>query len=320
MFENATSYSDLSTLQRCARRFKYRVIDNLESVTPNRPLETGTLVHKLLAARYTQNAQAIVDLEDQVNEWMLDWDNHQVAVAAWNEAVRLMELYAQKWQDNWEILHCEEEFYVTLMNGMVVRVTPDLVIRDLDTNQVWIVDHKTTSSYSEERREPDLQTYLYFEAVSALYPECAGFMYNQMRTKIPTQPSLIKDRTRVSDLNRIDTTFELLYEFVANEAPHLFDTDAVKLRLAELKAKDRFFWRDWIPLTHSDAVLEDVEAITELLKFTLEQDKFPRTFLHGAGYQACNRCPFWILCQLELREADNVDHARDVFYQERDKR
>lgn len=306
MFENATSYSDLSTLQRCPLLFRFRSIDKIEPKREPRPLKVGTLLHKMMALYY--KGESFEQLEAQVDTWKADWDNHQEAIEAWNEAVQLFEGYVKHYadKDDFEVLHVEEEFYVTLDNGMVIRVTPDLIIRDRTTDQVWIVDHKTTSKYSDERREADLQTYLYFEAVKALYPHCAGFMYNQMRKKVPTEPRLVNDRTRVADLNRIDTTFEKLYSFIAEEAPHLFDNDAHKIRLGELRAQNRFYWRDWLPLTSNAAVLEDVNNISKLLKFHVDSGIYPRHFLHNSGYTACERCSYADLCRAEMMGQDTT--------------
>lgn len=319
MYINATSYSDLSTLQRCARKYRYRVMDGLEPAYTPRPLQVGTIFHRLLAGLYSNNLEAVEqELSTEVHQWMGDWDHHQQALEAYNEAVELFYRYQNYWKEDeqWEVLHVEEEFYATV-DGHTIRLTPDLIIRDKE-GQVWIVDHKTTSSYSDTRREPDLQTYLYFEAVSAVYPECAGFMYNNCRKKAPTLPALTKDRTRIADVKRIDTTYELLRDFMEDHT-YLYNRDDHVIRLAELRAQNKFFWRDWLPLTTNQEILDDIRGLLNYERFVRETGSYSRSFQHGGGYLDCGNCQYATLCTVELT-GGNVQLAISQEYQHRKER
>jgi hypothetical protein len=218
--------------------------------------------------------------------------------------------------DNWEVLHVEEQFIIMLDNGTVLSCTPDLVIRDED-GAVWAVDHKTYRTIPKTKG-PDLQSMLATMAVRALYPETAGFIYNYLRKKLPTQPNLVKSGANVSRINDIDTTFELLRNFLQEQAPKLLDDPMHKRRLAELKEENRFFKR--YPLYFSDEMLEqgleDLSNQVKLMQYASAQDMFPRTMVDG-GISGCDRCGFAQICQAELINSD-PERVLNEYYEPRD--
>jgi hypothetical protein len=220
--------------------------------------------------------------------------------------------------DEHEILHVEETFTTRTESGVELSFTPDLVIRD--ATGVWVVDHKTTDRMpGPELPIGNLQAFLYSAVMREVYPDFKGFIFNYVRKKVPTQPRLTKTGDkRVADINRIDTTFEILRDFLMAEAPDLLTDPTHQRRLAELKDNNKFFWRQHIFVTDimADQILEEVEFTTEMIELAIERNIFPRSFLPYAGAQECDNCPFQELCVAELR-GYNIEQVMPL-YEDRD--
>jgi hypothetical protein len=220
--------------------------------------------------------------------------------------VKVVERYVEQYTEDWEVLHVEEEFLYILPNNEVVTFTPDLVVRDKN-GAVWIIDHKTTSR-GVEGGIPfgDMQSLLYYAGVRELYPECAGFIFNRLRKKIPTKPRLTKTgKTRVADLERIDTTYEVLRDFLQDKAPGLLSDPAHQRRLAKLRDQgDRFFWTEQVYVNDAtvEAVVADVAHLANEIVGPGMPGKYhyPRHLLESNGYKDCRKCPYQRLCHAEL--------------------
>lgn len=311
------SYSDILTAQRCMKKFEYAAVRKLQRKARAVNLTLGSLFHNLMMARFLQWDDEQIDaIYQEAMKYRLDDEIVSVGDLM-DQADDMIERYFAHWDDDWEILHVEETFTATV-DGVEISFTPDLIIRD--NTGVWIVDHKTASSLpTGELPVGDLQAFLYSAVVREIYPDFRGFIFNKIRKKIPTQPRLTKTgETRVADIGRIDTTFELLRDFILAEAPHLMDDPTHQRRLAELKDNDRFFWREYVIVTpeQADQILTETVFMTGQIDRAIAEQVFPRTFLPYSGAQACEKCPFRELCIAELRGYDTT-RVMDL-YEERD--
>ena len=313
---NARSYSDINTYQRCPKQYEYRVVRNLERKQTPLALYNGINAHELLKHFFLalQRGATVAEAWDVVRSEANDLYEAAKRVTFEDELisakheidmiVEVLERYISEYVHDWEILHVEETFIMMLENGEVVSFTPDLVIRDRN-GAVWIVDHKTTSG-TVEHGIPfgDMQALLYYAGVKALYPELAGFFFNRLRKKMPTMPRLTKTgKTRVADLARIDTTYEILRDFLTEVAPGLLSEETHQRRLAQLRdTGNRFFWTEQIYVNDAtvDSVLEDVEWVIEQIKLSESAGRFPRHLLESRGYKDCRKCSWQPLCQAEL--------------------
>lgn len=318
---NARSFSDISTFRRCPNLYKYRSVLNLQRQKQNTDLYQGTLVHEALMDYYLGgNEEAFWHekmLEAKANP-MLFSDELADQIIIIEDSADLVARYLEKYDDDWEILHVEEEFYVTLAGGQVVSFTPDLVVRDRN-GFVWIIDHKTTSALPKQDIYADLQSLLYYAGVQALYPELRGFIFNYLRKKRPTQPRLTKTgKLRVSDVNRIDTTYEVLRDFIQSNAPQLMDDDMHRRRLAELRDEERFFWRTQLVIGEEEVetVLREATVTLEWMEMAERMSSFPRTFQEDRGYMSCGKCAFQRLCHAELVGWD-ADRVLEEDYEQR---
>lgn len=312
------SYSDILTFQRCPKQFEFKVIQNIERRIQASKLTLGILVHELLMAHYLGRfEERAAELLDEINNGQWRTDDELGIHHLYREAIAYVESYIAYHDDEWEILHCEETFTATV-DGVAISFTPDLVIRD--RQGVWIVDHKTTVALPQaDLPVGNFQAFLYSSIIREIYPDFKGFIFNFIRKKTPREPRLTKtgDR-RVADIGRIDTTYEVLRDFLFDEAPDLLEDPTHKRRLAELKDRNRFFWRQHVYITDemADEILSDIAVTVDMIDVCVAAGRFPRSFLPYAGAQACESCDFAPLCVADLR-GYNVEELLPL-YQERD--
>jgi hypothetical protein len=212
----------------------------------------------------------------------------------------------------------EEQFFAQIAGtkGQVLSFTPDLVVSD-KMGDVWVVDHKTTSFSQPAGFSPmqsmSHQPLLYLSGVQAVYPETRGFVFNYLRKKVPTVPRLTR-AGEVADINRIDTTYEVLNQFLLREAPHLLERPAYQQRLDALLRHNRFFWRQTIYATPQFLAMGMAEVMDWITTMTYAAtvDSYPRSF------QNCKQCEFAPLCHAELLVLPGVQMIRDEQYQPRE--
>lgn len=316
----AYSYSDIQTFQRCPKQYEFNVVMNLERKVQDKKLTLGIMFHQLLHGYYLdQFNEAWQDLYNKCGEgWLVD-DEIADSYDVLEEAITYIDAYIAYYEgedDGWEILHSEETFSATI-NGEEISFTPDLVIRD--SQGVWIVDHKTTAALpKDDIPVGNYQAFLYSSVMRELYPDFRGFIFNYVRKKTPRTPRLVKDGSRVADVNRIDTTYEILRDFIMETKPDLMADATHKRRLAELKDRNRFFWRKYVFVTDeiADNILDDIPVIVAQIELCRDTGRYPRNFLPYAGAQTCDNCDFRELCVAQLR-GYNVEEVLPL-YQERD--
>lgn len=326
---NARSYSDINTYQRCPKQYQYRVVWGIERKKLAIDLFRGIEAHEYLKMFFLSIQRGLsVDeawllvhsyAHERINSFREVMLDNEMADARKEAEVILsiIERYCKRYAQDWEILHVEEEFYFELGNGEVISFTPDLVVRDRN-GSIWIIDHKTTSRGVEEGVPfGDMQALLYYAGVKALYPECKGFIFNRIRKKIPSTPRLTKKGTpKVAYLKTIDTTYEILLEFLKTEAPFLLNDLDHRRRLAQLRDQgDRFFWTENVFVNEDTVmnVLADVEFVTLQIKHSEDTNRFPRHLLQSNGYKDCQKCPYQRLCHAEMVGWDTVDLINEDF-------
>lgn len=219
-----STHSMLKTFRRCPKQTEYKYHMRLKPKVLGKPLRRGTWMHTLLETHYkgedwrekhNQLTYAFADLFDEEKEAMGDLPT---------ECARLMESYLWHYkEDPWIIHDVEFTLETTFPNGAIYRCKIDLLIEN--KYGLWLVDHKT------HKKLPDF-TFRLMDAQSALYIWCAlrnkipvqGFIWNYLRTKPPTVPTLIKSGARVSRWDKMDTDFPTAYkaikEFGIDLAPY----------------------------------------------------------------------------------------------------
>jgi hypothetical protein len=334
---NALSFSDIATYRGCPKKFYFRSILDLQRKAKSSALYLGSEIHEMLKIYFLglqsgQTQEEAIWAVDLYRENLGDWETYpelfedesieqgQLADEAYSIVIRYLE---QAEFADWEILHVEEQFYITLDTGTVISFTPDLVVRD-PSGTVWVVDHKSTSNLPTEGIPfGDLQAMLYLAGVSSLYPETKGFIFNRLRKKVPTTPRLNKTKDKatgfyfINNLNNIDTTYELLMDFITAEAPELLTDQRHVLRLAELReSSGRFFWTETVYKT-GDAIDTIIDEASNSVDQAGRDTIYSRNLQEDGGWNSCSRCPFARLCQADLLGWD-TDQIILEDYEQRD--
>jgi len=335
------SFSSIQDFQRCPEKYRRRHIERIEPVRKNENFFWGSEAHGF----FQTFALAIQD-GNTVAEAIMAVDNHAAvrcqeaelspllfsdeqadAVNMIEEAHAMVRRYLDKhWDEDWEVLHVEEQFTYSLSADHVVTFTPDLVVRD-HNGYVWVIDWKTTKNSVPDVPDvpfEDLQALLYSSGVKQLYPELKGFIFVRLRKKTPTQPRLNKTRDKasglyfVNNLKSIDTTYEILRTFIEERAPELMQHPAHALRLAELRENDRFHWVELVLVT--DTMIEkanaEVRATLDYMDFANNEGTYYRVH-SAANFGGCSSCPYQRLCRSEVLGWNTQAIIEDE-YQDRD--
>jgi hypothetical protein len=325
---------------RCPLSFKLRYVDDLQSIKRTSTLWQGSQIHGgnqeyFIWLRDTGDKnQALSAANDffvveakKIEQDTTLFEEEKLELLDMTEESRsivMNYLMGDNIPDDWEILHVEEEFIVLLDSGQTVTFTPDLVIQD-GNGDVYCVDHKSTSdSVPDELPTADLQVLMYSAGLREMYPNFAGFIFNYLRKKLPTQPRLntTKPKTQdwyaVNNLKSIDTTYEILRDFLVKNAPELLDEDSHKRRLGELYGKNKFFWRQQVPMTPAalDNALNEVRMKLNQINSSMEAGEWPRNLVNS-GHSTCDRCEFQVLCTTDLL-GRNTELIINEYYEPRE--
>ena len=331
MTTNATSYSDINDYLTCPKKYYYRAVEGLQRQKKATALFDGINAHDWLKVFFTALQQGKTTVEawnDVLNAADMAYtkyenvrfeDENEEVVKHLDETLVWIEGYCNQYAEEWEILHIEEEFIIMLESGEVISFTPDLIVRD-SSGSVWIVDHKTTSATPTAGMPfGDTQALLYYSGVKALYPDVAGFIFNRIRKKVPTEPRLNKTGAKkVNNLNRIDTTYGLLKNLL--EETGLMDDKDHRARLAELRDdSSRWFWTERVYVNEQTeaSIIEDVSITLDHMNYARTVGQYQRHLHEDRGWGSCSRCPFQRLCHAE-QVGWNTEDIRSEDYEPRD--
>jgi hypothetical protein len=315
------SYSEILRYQNCPREHLYGSVQRLQRKTHSVLPWEGQVIHDFLAAHYRGKDLDIhyMKLVDAILEDPILFEDEQVdAVELLTKDFEYVKGYVEFWKPEfWTPLHIEETLEFEL-GERTIQFTPDLVVVD-GNEDVWIVDHKSKSNYEEQSTllMPSLQTLIYALGVQRIYPNLRGFIHNYIRRKLPAQPRLTKTgKTRVAYLKTIDTTYEILRDFL-QDIPELKNDADHRARLAELRDQpNRFYWRrtTYLPEDIFRNAEFDLLDTLDLLELSHERDLFPRNIT-----DRCKRCEFAQLCEAELLGYDTTE-LRTTLYEPRVKK
>ncbi len=309
------SYSEIQTFQRCPKKYEFASVQKLQRKVVALPLAKGIIIHQLMQGFYLDgHIETMLDTligEFAAHPYTIDVDTVTFEEVL-DESELLVRAYLRHYLDDqeWEVLHVEEQFTVEL-TGHEITFTPDLIVRD-GNGQVWIVDHKSTAQLPGPGMPfGDLQSLLYISAVQQVYPELAGFIFNYLRKKTPSVPRMTKTKPyRIAYLKTIDTTYEVLRDWIQDHAPEELDKPEVKIRLAELRERDKFFAREYVLISDimQEGILSEVIATVEEMERAHLADEsgqvdvaFRRVFGNKLwGVMSCEKCSYLSVCQGEL--------------------
>lgn len=304
-----TSFTGYSTFTRCARKYYYRYVENLEKIRDYHPAPyLGTAFHSLMEEHNHERSAwnlSVAEIDAIRNDDELYEEERTERIELWERAFDMYERYLRSpiSPDVKDILHVEEE---------IGSSKPDFVYEDWD-GFIWVVDYKTTQAMPIDLPFGNMQALMYLRDVGDLYGHdlVKGFRYHYIRSKEPAQPRLKKDGSGVAYLNTIDTTFEVLRDFLTAQAPQLLNDEDHKRRLAELREAGWF--KEFVIWNTPDlrrTAEHELAAREVTISLCEQEDVWPRSFV-PVGFGNCDSCTYTDLCR-----ADWFGHDRRLVLQQ----
>lgn len=171
------SYSEMTSLTRCKRLWKYSYKDGLVPATTPSYFSKGRYLHGV-AAELLRGSEDPDGVFQQVVEQMLE-DGEDLSAIPDDEIASLNRLVVDATQNildnSKEVLIVEEEFYVDLELEVEVEGKPVLLhgfadaVTVMEDGNLWLVEHKTASrAWSADQFNFSVQDVLYALAIEAL--------------------------------------------------------------------------------------------------------------------------------------------------------
>lgn len=303
------SASKLSRIRRCKRLVWYRDIKKLRRKIPSIAPSRGKVLHAALEEYYKGNdwtkpiETMQIDMSNVFDEEREEWARVQ------GDMYRIMRGYIRTYKErdaNIKVLATELEFEVDLGNGHTYGGIIDLIYED--ETGVWVRDYKTVKQIPDpEDLYMDVQIFMYFYAAKELGYNPVGVEFDHLRTKVPTQPRLLKNGTLSKDKS-IDCDVVTYFEAVKSHGLNPQDY----ADMVEPLKKKVFYKRTRIPVKKVTLDIMRGEAMATLgeyeqLQIAAEQlgDRAYYLFPRNMMRQRCSwDCDYFKLCFSELAGMD----------------
>lgn len=196
--DNISTNSMMKTFRRCPKQTEYKYYRRLKKRLMKSPLYRGKWMHSLFEAYYKGEDWKLVH-KKYVSQYNKLFDEEKDALGDLpRECMRLMLGYIWHYKSHsWTVLGVEQMIETRLPDGTIFRGKYDMLIED--EFGIWLVDHKTHKSLPDFGfRLLDSQSALYLWAARQEGMNVQGFIWNYVRTRAQTVPTLIQDHSRLS--------------------------------------------------------------------------------------------------------------------------
>lgn len=192
------THSMIKAFRACKRQTLYKQVDRLKPRLLGKPLKRGTWMHTLLEEHHAGRdwREMHNKLCAKYNE-MLDEEKDYYGDLP-NDARLLMESYEWHYADDpWTVHEVEYTLEAKFPDGTLYRGKVDAIIEN--SLGLWIIDHKTHAVLpSHTFRLLDAQSALYLWAAKKMDIPVQGFIWNYLKTKAPSKPTLLQSGARLS--------------------------------------------------------------------------------------------------------------------------
>lgn len=301
------SNSRLGTWRRCQKKYEFKYIMGLEPRAKVRQLEMGSWMHELLEVHYEGGDWKEKHEENKAGYYLFPEEIREELGDLPTECRKLMLSYLRYWRDedkNYVVVDTELDEIVTLPSGLEFRMIIDLIVENRRTGKLEAWDHKNRKNFaSSDSMILDPQLTNYFAGLEIMgYTPLGCVMYNEIRTKAPTVPKLLK-AGGLSKAKNIDTDTHTYYREIRKHGLDPADYEDI-LRHIALNETDRFFKRTRLPKDPPmiKRMMREAE-VTALETRKKEESKEP--YVRSFDATKCSwDCSFTQLCIAELYGAD----------------
>lgn len=272
MTKIALSHSQAESLNQCEYKFKYAHLDNLEPITRGVALQRGTNGHKFFETFLTlvKAGLPVMEATDKGLKDMME-ENSNVAVLNMPLVMRwVQEIWIPDWSLKYEIVLVEETHRIELGSLGQFPYTMDAVLRDKNTGELWMLDHKFLGMFYSEQLMglmPQMPKYIASEE-KLKGVKFAGAIYNMLCTA-PNAKELFKvHRFKVSEARKTNAmreqveTFKAVEEITSGKRLPVRTINKMNCGNCSFKA----------------LCLEEINGEVELLEFVKETQFKPNTY------------------------------------------
>jgi len=346
--------SDVRAFLSCRRKWEYvsPLKMYLEPLASYPPFIVGRAVHYALETYYDSGktvspTQAIMDwyqAELQSKPTQMQQEAEQMAdnlelsfamMKHYHQWVRRFN-HAGPWSDdNLEFISMETEFKVPFQN-MLGHWSKDWyfagrfdgIVKNIKTGEHWIWESKTTRSTKELANSlwNDNQANAYMIAAQKMFKvEIAGVLYNVMRKKVPTPPSILK-----SGLFSVNKQQDLSYDSFMGEVmdrdprPEDMSMDDYTAAIREaygpyldylLDEENQYKWFARIPVRRTQLQLQ----IAEDELYTIAEEMVNNPMIYPSpSWINCNWCMFKEPCMRKSKGEDDSVILKNEFQPRRE--
>lgn len=298
------SNSKANTWRRCPKKFFYKYELGLRPKKRTEALEKGSWIHELLQAHYEGESWKAKHRELEVKFYKLFEEEREELGDLPGECLRIMRSYIRRWKkedQKYTFIDAELDEILTLPNGLKFNFIIDLIVED-DLGGIWLWDHKTTKSnfLDQDYMLLDAQLARYFWAAEEMgYTPLRGVMFNEIRTKAPAIPEVLKSGG-LSQRKNIDTDY---YTYLREIRRLGLDPGPYSDLLHRLKGNTaRFFRRTTMPKDRglTKRTMLDLTHTAQEILAARKHDRFPRSVNKTCTWD----CEFKDVCITELFGAD----------------
>lgn len=315
--------SDVRTFRQCRRKWVWSspTRANLEPIVPYVPFFTGRAVHAALEFYYRDHIpmQETVDkylASEDVNMEQIGalWPQEKVAFDTQVQLIRDILAHYAHWQlqdnkiysdRNLEFVALETPFDIpmptlALNPSRTIRLEGrfDGLVKHIPTGEYWIWETKTTRSVTELTRslanDEQCGTYMY-AASQMLGVPIVGVLYNIIRKKAPTRPSVISGGGLSKNKNVDTTDFAYKDEILALYPDWTEETMQMMYGdiLEKLHENESSFFLRW-PVHRSKF---EIDQLMQGIYQTAKEMIKPQTAVYPApSWMNCNFCQFRAPC------------------------
>lgn len=319
--KRVTTHSMLKAYLSCPKQAQYKYAERLKAkrlTHRDQPLRRGTWVHELLQAHYEGGDWRAVHADNTAKfNKLMDVEKEELGDLP-TECLRLFRSYLWHYGANkddpfhgWKVLGAEKTFeavWPDSEDGLdIYRCRVDLLVED--QHGLLIVDHKTHKVLpSHTFRTLDAASPLYNWAARESGYDVRGFLWNYIRTKVPTAPKMVyvgKPNERLSEA-ALDTDYPT-YARAIKEYGLDWREDPYRTKLAQLKSQR---WKEDGPQTSQFFKRDILEKDDEMVARVIATAMRTRDRMHGDfdDYSVternmgrhCDWCTFSQLCTTEM--------------------
>ena len=333
------SVSQILSYLKCQKAWEYSYIQNMTRRIERPYLTIGKLCHQGMQGAWTaySNGASVNDSIEygykRMNEY---YKKYRETVPILEEEVEIFDgifndacvIFTNSYKDfepeKYEVVKIGDVPAIELHFKLPIKGTKglhgfiDLIVKDKNTNQIWLVDYKFRSTLEDPSSESfNMQNAVYMKASEYLGLQCVGSMTYQYLNQAPSIPKLNKNGTVSRAL--IKTNWATYASFCASvgQDPNDYAEEMIP-KLSSIEwSRPVFEYRsdDMVNNMFDNIITPSIKNITSIKKAYSKGTM--KTNIACMYPMNCRLCSFVEVCQGEIRGYD-VEYIKEAEFCNKD--